>query len=101
MEAELEHLEYKRHLEQAYADIRDEEVALGYSDQQAQAAISPANRTKNRYRDVIPYDSSRVKLTYPKGSSDYINANYVPGQHGRLYIATQGYGFSPGGMRQC
>ncbi|XP_078044167.1 protein tyrosine phosphatase Meg isoform X3 [Augochlora pura] len=54
----------------------------------------PENQNKNRYRDISPYDVTRVILM---GSSngDYINANYVnmeiPGS-GIInrYIATQG-----------
>lgn len=33
------------------------------------------NKNFNRYRDVYPYDHSRIVLS--KGSSDYINANLV------------------------
>ena len=37
------------------------------------------NFTKNRYRDVIPYDSTRVKLQPTEASpGDYINASFVP-----------------------
>jgi tyrosine-protein phosphatase non-receptor type 4 len=36
----------------------------------------PENLPKNRYRDISPYDSTRVVLTEcPSG--DYINANHV------------------------
>ncbi|CAK8696658.1 tyrosine-protein phosphatase non-receptor type 4-like [Clavelina lepadiformis] len=53
----------------------------------------PLNSTKNRYRDVLPYDSSRVSLS--GSSSNYINANYVnikiPGTDWtNHYIASQG-----------
>ncbi|XP_058528285.1 tyrosine-protein phosphatase non-receptor type 3 isoform X1 [Ochotona princeps] len=34
----------------------------------------PANVDKNRYKDVLPYDATRVLL---QGSEDYINASYV------------------------
>ncbi|KAG8432133.1 hypothetical protein GDO86_016677 [Hymenochirus boettgeri] len=34
----------------------------------------PQNISKNRYRDISPYDATRVILT---GSDDYINANYL------------------------
>uniref|UniRef100_A0A4W3JYK2 protein-tyrosine-phosphatase n=1 Tax=Callorhinchus milii TaxID=7868 RepID=A0A4W3JYK2_CALMI len=34
----------------------------------------PQNMDKNRYKDVLPYDVTRVVLD---GSEDYINANYV------------------------
>merc|ERR1719433_1910258 len=53
-----------------------------------------ANFSKNRYRDISPYDSTRVVLTDCPGG-DYINANHVvmtiPGS-GIInrYIATQG-----------
>ncbi|VIO92088.1 Protein-tyrosine phosphatase 1, putative [Brugia malayi] len=33
------------------------------------------NVNKNRYRDVCPYDNTRVKITAPSG--DYINASFV------------------------
>ncbi|XP_026872433.1 tyrosine-protein phosphatase non-receptor type 4b isoform X2 [Electrophorus electricus] len=52
----------------------------------------PQNVLKNRYRDISPYDATRVIL---KGEEDYINANYInmeiPGGGGvRHYIACQG-----------
>ncbi|XP_053554063.1 tyrosine-protein phosphatase non-receptor type 4 [Bombina bombina] len=34
----------------------------------------PQNISKNRYRDISPYDATRVIL---KGGDDYINANYI------------------------
>ncbi|XP_024906095.1 tyrosine-protein phosphatase non-receptor type 20 isoform X1 [Pteropus alecto] len=50
----------------------------------------PCNRDKNRYRDILPYDSTRVPLGENK---DYINANYIriinAGEE-YFYIATQG-----------
>lgn len=51
------------------------------------------NRSKNRYNNILPYDSTRVRLSCLKDDpcSDYINANYVPGNNFRWeYIATQG-----------
>ncbi|XP_056303839.1 tyrosine-protein phosphatase non-receptor type 4b isoform X2 [Danio aesculapii] len=52
----------------------------------------PQNVSKNRYRDISPYDSTRVIL---KGTEDYINANFinmdVPSKgEVRRYIACQG-----------
>lgn len=47
------------------------------------------NRMRNRYRDVIPYDHSRVQLH--KNGIDYINASLVmANQANRSYILTQG-----------
>lgn len=51
-----------------------------------------ANREKNRYTDIKPYDISRVKLSInPEDESDYINASWIPGYFSRRqYIAAQG-----------
>lgn len=47
--------------------------------------------TKNRYKNIWPYDFSRVRLGAPADDSDYINASYVqPRGTTRRYIATQG-----------
>ncbi|XP_044313774.1 tyrosine-protein phosphatase non-receptor type 61F isoform X2 [Drosophila rhopaloa] len=47
------------------------------------------NRGLNRYRDVNPYDHSRIVLK--RGSVDYINANLVQLERAeRQYILTQG-----------
>ncbi|XP_044137442.1 receptor-type tyrosine-protein phosphatase O isoform X2 [Bufo gargarizans] len=57
------------------------------------AADLPANRCKNRYTNILPYDFSRVKLitTEEEDAADYINANYIPGYNSlQEYIATQG-----------
>ncbi|OQR78235.1 tyrosine-protein phosphatase non-receptor type 3-like [Tropilaelaps mercedesae] len=58
---------------------------------------SEANTAKNRYTDIVAYDSTRVKLTPTEfnGQSDYINANHVnmpvaETQVVNRYIATQG-----------
>ncbi|XP_042328260.1 tyrosine-protein phosphatase non-receptor type 3 isoform X3 [Sceloporus undulatus] len=52
----------------------------------------PQNMDKNRYKDVLPYDITRVVL---QGKEDYINANYVNMEISSTgivnkYIATQG-----------
>lgn len=52
----------------------------------------PQNLDKNRYKDVLPYDTTRVLL---QGNEDYINASYVnmeiPAAHlVNKYIAAQG-----------
>ncbi|GIY37360.1 tyrosine-protein phosphatase non-receptor type 12 [Caerostris darwini] len=56
-------------------------------------ALKDVNRPKNRYKDIVPYDKSRVILPKCDGipGSDYINASYVKGASGALaYIAAQG-----------
>jgi len=56
--------------------------------------LKDVNRRKNRYKDILPYDNSRVTISEYPGvpGSDYINANYVKGSTGSTcaYIASQG-----------
>ena len=54
---------------------------------------SDANKKKNRYKDILPFNYSRVTLSEYPGipGSDYINANYIKGASGsNAYIASQG-----------
>ncbi|CAB1329998.1 unnamed protein product [Coregonus sp. 'balchen'] len=56
-------------------------------------AETQENVKKNRYKDIVPFDHSRVKLTLTtsKNDNDYINASFIKGVSGsRAYIATQG-----------
>ncbi|XP_069466177.1 tyrosine-protein phosphatase non-receptor type 11-like isoform X2 [Ambystoma mexicanum] len=59
------------------------------------------NKAKNRYKNILPFDTTRVALQDADESvpgSDYINANYIRGtpeddkslDQGKVYIATQG-----------
>ncbi|XP_069376397.1 tyrosine-protein phosphatase non-receptor type 12 isoform X3 [Paralichthys olivaceus] len=51
------------------------------------------NVKKNRYKDILPFDHSRVKvmLKTTNQDTDYINANFIKGMDGpEAYIATQG-----------
>eukprot|EP00112_Aurelia_sp_Birch-Aquarium-sp1_P024552 Seg782.13 transcript_id=Seg782.13/GoldUCD/mRNA.D3Y31 product="Tyrosine-protein phosphatase non-receptor type 11" protein_id=Seg782.13/GoldUCD/D3Y31 len=54
----------------------------------------PENKTKNRYRNILPFDHTRVKLRNGDPlvvGSDYINANYITDDiTGKVYIASQG-----------
>jgi receptor-type tyrosine-protein phosphatase F len=50
----------------------------------------PENFPKNRYKNTIAYDDTRVVLEYNDEEGDYINANYVNGYDTpRAFIATQ------------
>ncbi|XP_029317703.1 tyrosine-protein phosphatase non-receptor type 12 isoform X3 [Cottoperca gobio] len=51
------------------------------------------NVKKNRYKDILPFDHTRVKLMLKTTNqdSDYVNANFIKGMDGpEAYIATQG-----------
>ncbi|XP_053512741.1 receptor-type tyrosine-protein phosphatase H [Artibeus jamaicensis] len=68
-------------------------LALEAQGQSQTVASAPENCTKNRYRNVLPYDWSRVPLKPVLGESgsDYINASFMPGLWSpREFIATQG-----------
>ncbi|XP_030852469.1 uncharacterized protein LOC100890115 [Strongylocentrotus purpuratus] len=51
------------------------------------------NLKKNRYKNILPYDSARVKLEVIDDipHSDYFNASYIPSfDNDKAYIASQG-----------
>ncbi|KFP41803.1 Tyrosine-protein phosphatase non-receptor type 22, partial [Chlamydotis macqueenii] len=57
------------------------------------ASEQPENMKKNRYKDILPFDHSRVELSLITSDADshYINANFIKGVYRpRAYIATQG-----------
>ncbi|XP_046733317.1 receptor-type tyrosine-protein phosphatase H [Silurus meridionalis] len=63
------------------------------TDQSCTDATLPENKSKNRFINVLAYDSTRVKLAAQNSSdSDYINANYINGygKKNKQYIAAQG-----------
>ncbi|XP_034946779.1 tyrosine-protein phosphatase non-receptor type 1 isoform X2 [Chelonus insularis] len=69
-----------------YQHIRNECSDFDYVCEESK---KPQNKTLNRYRDVAPYDHTRVVLK--KGTCDYINANLVKMDRAhRQYILTQG-----------
>nr|XP_033808284.1 receptor-type tyrosine-protein phosphatase beta isoform X2 [Geotrypetes seraphini] len=75
-------------LSEEYEDLKD----VG-RNQSYDTALLPENRGKNRYNNILPYDSTRVKLSNVDDDpcSDYINASYIPGNSFRReYIAAQG-----------
>lgn len=88
-------------LESMVLDLKDrlerEEPAVEYKSlrQMKQTdfcsdGLNTNNRHKNRYRNILPYDKTRVRLL---SMEDYINASHIDFQVGRQrlhYIATQG-----------
>lgn len=55
----------------------------------------PENRNKNRYKNILPFDHTRVILLDTDGGTDYINANKITVEDddfgpGKTFIATQG-----------
>ncbi|XP_066297792.1 receptor-type tyrosine-protein phosphatase S-like isoform X1 [Branchiostoma lanceolatum] len=61
--------------------------------ERAEAYYSDCNTTKNRFKNIVTYDSGRVKLNPIPGvaGSDYISASYMDGYKApRKYIAAQG-----------
>ncbi|XP_014649692.1 PREDICTED: receptor-type tyrosine-protein phosphatase H [Ceratotherium simum simum] len=75
-----------------FANEYQQLVLEGYNQPQI-VASAPENSFKNRYRNVLPYDWSRVPLAslHEKPGSDYINASFIPGLcDPQEFIAAQG-----------
>ncbi|KAL8582185.1 hypothetical protein ACOMHN_004104 [Nucella lapillus] len=63
-----------------------EAVSKNQEDHPTSAAMR--NVLSNVKQDIIPYDHSRVRLTYcplPNSTNDYINASYIDVSHARLF----------------
>uniref|UniRef100_A0A8C6DA80 protein-tyrosine-phosphatase n=1 Tax=Moschus moschiferus TaxID=68415 RepID=A0A8C6DA80_MOSMO len=73
--------------------LQQQECRLLYPRKEGQR---PENKPKNRYKNILPFDTTRVILHDVDDGvpgADYINANYIrkPGRGlGKVYIATQG-----------
>lgn len=69
---------------------------VGADETRCTIASREINKPKNRFRNIKPYDDTRVTLSTGSSSSDYINASYIQGVRPNgvtvqnMYIATQG-----------
>lgn len=74
--------------------MMDQFIALAKGDNQFtfSEANKVVNQSKNRYKNVYPYDGTRVRLSQNPGiqGSDYINASHIDGYaEVDAFIATQ------------
>ncbi|KAI7797639.1 Ptp1b protein, partial [Triplophysa rosa] len=84
MEAEFREIDELGNWNAVYQEIRQQS-----SDLPCKIAKLPENRSRNRYRDVSPFDHSRICLHI--GNNDYINASLISVEEAqRNYILTQG-----------
>ncbi|XP_053302677.1 tyrosine-protein phosphatase non-receptor type 2 isoform X3 [Pleuronectes platessa] len=84
MDQQFEDIDSEGRWQKLYLDIRNQSHECAYK-----VAKHPENRNRNRYRDVSPFDHSRVKLENTE--NDYINASLVLMEEAqRSYILTQG-----------
>nr|CAQ14262.1 protein tyrosine phosphatase 1b [Danio rerio] len=84
MEAEFREIDEHGNWNDVYQEIRQQS-----SDLPCKIAKLPENRSRNRYRDVSPFDHSRICLQI--GCNDYINASLISVEEAqRKYILTQG-----------
>ncbi|KAM6899750.1 tyrosine-protein phosphatase non-receptor type 2 [Xenentodon cancila] len=84
MDKEFEIIDSEGRWQKLYSEIRNQSHECSYK-----VAKYPENRNRNRYRDVSPFDHSRVKLENTE--NDYINASLVVMEEAqRSYILTQG-----------
>ncbi|MCI4374431.1 hypothetical protein PGIGA_G00006050 [Pangasianodon gigas] len=81
---EFEDIDSHGQWQNLYNEIRNQSQECSYK-----VAKFPENRNRNRYRDVSPYDHSRVRLENLE--NDYINASLITMEEAqRNYILTQG-----------
>ncbi|XP_026139983.1 tyrosine-protein phosphatase non-receptor type 2-like isoform X3 [Carassius auratus] len=84
MDQEFENIDSSGQWQNLYNEIRNQSQECPYK-----VAKFPENRNRNRYRDVSPYDHSRVRLE--NSENDYINASLITVEEAqRRYILTQG-----------
>ncbi|KAM5146472.1 tyrosine-protein phosphatase non-receptor type 18 isoform 2-T2 [Mantella aurantiaca] len=81
-------------LAKEFQEIRNRSAAFKQDNNYStEAGASQENLKKNRYKDILPYDQTRVPITFlaEEVGSDYINASFIQGVDNQpRYIATQG-----------
>ncbi|CAK8674408.1 unnamed protein product [Clavelina lepadiformis] len=85
----LEHF-YNTRSSNDFQSIKDEfqSIKKRSANKPHEAANLNKNKKKNRYKNIYPFDDSRVVL---QSDDDYINASHIKGFCGKkTYIATQG-----------
>ncbi|XP_070575802.1 tyrosine-protein phosphatase non-receptor type 2-like isoform X2 [Ptychodera flava] len=86
LEEEFQEIDERNGWPMSFAKIRLTAAEYEYSIRDAKRTD---NKPRNRYRDVSPYDHTRIRLK--RGNNDYINASLVQSpQTKRSYILTQG-----------
>ncbi|KAK5864247.1 hypothetical protein PBY51_001205 [Eleginops maclovinus] len=84
MEAECREIDETGSWNAVYQEIRQQSCELA-----CKVAKLPENKNRNRYRDVSPFDHSRICLQL--GTNNYINASLITVEEAqRNYILTQG-----------
>ncbi|GAB4844836.1 tyrosine protein phosphatase 1 [Ancistrocladus abbreviatus] len=80
-----------------FKSLQDKRIRPSDMERMCLVALDQVNLSKNRYRDVIPFDSTRVVLKsckdYRPSARGYINASFVQtssSAYAAQFIATQG-----------
>ncbi|MEQ2256237.1 hypothetical protein ILYODFUR_022283 [Ilyodon furcidens] len=81
-------------VDQEYSVVRSKSLLLKKEhDLTTEVGSLKENIKKNRYKDILPYDQTRVVLSLQTSGShsDYINGSFIQGASGDCkYIASQG-----------
>ncbi|GAV78391.1 Y_phosphatase domain-containing protein [Cephalotus follicularis] len=90
-------LQIPHRIEQEFARLQANRVRPSEMARSCTVALDAVNLTKNRYKDVIPFDKNRVVLDpckdYRSSARGYINASFIKtsdSENLSRFIATQG-----------
>lgn len=84
-----------RIIEQEFGTLQANRMSASAMSSRCSVALDSINISKNRYTDVLPFDSNRVVLNpckdYRESARGYINASLISiSEHISRFIATQG-----------